>query len=299
MPQAKLPQRNLFFPEKRIAKDILLLLGRSSPSKGCTTQQFSVIITEVFGLVPASFAQFHTDRSTNQLSSYLSSAAGRCTAPGPLYPGLGFQTLATSPKAPSCSHRGEQPRSEQAQASPGTTPAQSSYRPCEDPGMEDTFSARHHGSWGSLRIVGAATSPSYEKIKGARWAKGRAREGGASERCLPPAPRQALRGAGVTLVCVPARPGERWPDTAERPGSWAGVLLRELQTLGSEPPPPLLCGSAALPGLTLPQQELRVCAAPLACLSSPLSPRACHPRADISVHPGHHGSFQGSLVSLC
>lgn len=84
MPQAKLPQRNLSFPEKMIAKDILLLLGSSSPSKGCTTQQFSVIITKVFGLVPASFAHFHTDRSTNQLSSYLSSAASRCTAPGPL-----------------------------------------------------------------------------------------------------------------------------------------------------------------------------------------------------------------------
>lgn len=80
----------------------------------------------------------------------------------------------------------------------------------------------------------------------------------------PPPPRKALRGAGVTLVCVLARPGERWPDIAERPSSRTGVLLRELQTLGSGPPPPLLCGSAALPGLTLPQQELRVCAAPLA-----------------------------------
>lgn len=55
--------------------------------------------------------------------------------------------------------------------------------------MEDTSLARHHVSWGSLQIVGAATSPSHEKIKGARWAKGRAREGGATERCLhPPSP---------------------------------------------------------------------------------------------------------------
>lgn len=220
MPQAKLPQRNLFFPEKRIAKDILLLLGSSSPSKGCTTQQFSVIITEILGLVPASFAHFHTDRSTNQLSSYLSSAAGRCTAPGSLYPGLGFQTLATSPKAPSCSHRGEQPRSEQAQASPGTTPAQSSHRHCEDPGMEDTFSARHHESWGSLQIVGAATSPSYEKIKGARWAKGRAREGGASERCLPPLPGRHCGALGSRWsVCWPGRGrGGRTPQRDQAAG---------------------------------------------------------------------------------
>lgn len=145
--------------------------------------------------------------------------------------------------------------------------------------MEDTSLARHHGSLGSLQIVGAATSPAHEKIKGARWAKGRTREGGASERCLPP-PRQALRGAGVTLVCVLARPGERWPDTAER-GSRAGVLLRELQTLGSGPPPPLLCGSAALPGLTLPQQELTVCAAPHA--SSRCSVLGCATLGPISV----------------
>lgn len=107
---SKTPRKDPFSPERMISKDILLLLGNSSPSQGCRTQQFSVIITHGSGLVPDSFAHFPTDRLFRTPAQCLPELHGeqvrRPRAPGA--PGLGFQIRATSPKA----HNLQLPRGE-------------------------------------------------------------------------------------------------------------------------------------------------------------------------------------------
>lgn len=113
---------------------------------------------------------------------------------------------------------------------------------------------------------------------------------------LPPPPRKALRGAGVTLVCELARRGERWPDTAEtkQPGWGPIARVADIGIRASASAPLRLCSSAGVDSSPARAQSLR--SAPR--LISLLSPRACHPRADISVHSCHHDP-SGDPSPLC
>lgn len=145
--------------------------------------------------------------------------------------------------------------------------------------MEEASSAPHHGSWGLLRHL--------KRERGVRWAKGRAREGGASERWVPGRHCGSQGHAG--LCAGHTRREVTGAPTTEGPGSCTGVPLRELQALGPEPSL-RLCSA----GVLFPSESSEFAQRP----SWLPSPRACHPLgADVSVHPGPSRSFRGSLAS--
>lgn len=129
--------------------------------------------------------------------------------------------------------------------------------------MEDASPARRHRSWGSLQMVGAATSPSPGKRKGSKVSKRQSAPGRCQQ--VPQAGAPGRRGhAGL---CAGQTPG-RWPGhhRGTRQSGWGHIA--RVADIGSR------ASASPLPGLALPQRELRVCAAPLASARCPVPGRA-------------------------
>lgn len=318
-PAMQKPKKEPFLsPEIMKSKSILLLLGNYSPYDLEATQFnrasiiIIIIIIKTFGLVLASFSNFHTENTSVYLRSPRTGRAGRAGFQPPPSRGLAArlpQHLEIPPDLRDhCGKEAGSDKPRQAQAEPASGPPSCAHHP--GPGREKPLARPDPGS--QLAPGTGRRHLLHQKRKRARWGK-EERVGAAPARaglgwrrsgrrahvggwvCSLPEARAAASGRAAGQWRAPGR-GAGFPGTGSGPRAppppppaRAGASLARAPTLRSAPrlrPPPS-------PGAHLPEpmsgapRPSRLLRRLLACPRRDRSPGG--PRGSCKKTNGIHG----------